>query len=221
MSRVYIPTSGAHEWQWLLARPGLQWKHGASAMALADAWEHADGLPASVAAALATVISSRNLELLLALPEHEVPLPGGRAASQTDLFVLARRSGEDLVAIAVEGKADEPFGDSTVAEWRGADGSGRETPLAYLLDVLELPDDDRLAPIRYQLLHRTASAVIEAARFGAEHAVMLVHSFSPTAARFDDFEAFAALYDADAEKGRTVPCAHAGRCLAASGLGQR
>ena len=34
----------------------------------------------------------------------------------------------------------------------------------------------RLAWIRYQLLHRTASAVIEARRFGAHNAVMLVHS---------------------------------------------
>ena len=204
MSRIYIPTSGAHEWQWLVAGPGLQWKHGASAMALADAWEHAAGWPTEVADALDTDDQLADLELLLALPEHKVPLPGGRAASQTDLFVLARRSGGDLVAIAVEGKAEEAFGDDTVAEWRAADGSGRERRLAYLLDVLGLPDDDRVAPIRYQLLHRTASSVIEAGRFQAKHAVMLVHSFSSTDARFGDFAAFAALYDADAVKGRTV-----------------
>jgi hypothetical protein len=31
-----------------------------------------------------------DLELLLAIPEFKVSLPGGRAASQNDFFVLAR-----------------------------------------------------------------------------------------------------------------------------------
>ena len=47
--------------------------------------------------------------------------------------------------------------------------------------------------IRYQLLHRTASALIEAERFGAEHAVMLVHSFSQTSEWFHDYAAFVTL----------------------------
>ncbi len=39
---------------------------------------------------------------------------------------------------------------------------------------------DELDPgVRYQLLHRTASVVIEAKRFHATTAVMIVHSFSP------------------------------------------
>jgi hypothetical protein len=33
--------------------------------------------------------------------------------------------------------------------------------------------------IRYQLLHRAASVVIEAERFNASYAVLPVHSFSP------------------------------------------
>ena len=41
--------------------------------------------------------------------------------------------------------------------------------------------------VRYQLLHRAASALIEAKRFGAPHAVMLVHSFSPSNLWLDDF----------------------------------
>jgi hypothetical protein len=55
-----------------------------------------------------------DLEFLVGLPEHSTPLPGGRTASQTDLFVLARRGTGSLVAIAVEGKALEPFGEHTV-----------------------------------------------------------------------------------------------------------
>jgi hypothetical protein len=107
--------------------------------------------------------------------------------------VLARSHEGDLVAIAVEGKAAESFGDSTVSEWRATDTPGRRERLAYLLEVLGLADADRLAGIRYQLLHRTASAVIEARRFGARHAVMLVHSFSREDAWLEEFLEFASL----------------------------
>ena len=206
MSHIYLPTGGSHDWQWLLASPGRHWKHGASAMALADAWEHADPWPAPVAAALNHDPELRDLDLLLALPEHEVPLPGGVRASQTDLFVLARAT-SGLVTIAVEGKAAEPFGHQTVSEWRAEDTAGRKKRLAFLLDVLQLEDDERLATIRYQLLHRTASAVIESRRYGARHAVMLVHSFSPTDAWLDDFKAFARLYAIDADAGVVVHAA--------------
>jgi HD domain len=201
MSSIYLPTTGSSDWQWLLARPDIHWKYGASAMALADAWEQAGGWPEPVAAALATDPDLSDLELLFAVPEHEVPLPGGSTASQTDLFVLARCPDGDLVTIAVEGKVEERFGDQTVSEWRASESKGRKARLEYLLDVLGLPDDDRLGSIRYQLLHRTASAVIEARRFGARHAVMLVQSFSPTHAWFQDFAAFAALYETNVAEG--------------------
>src|SRR4051794_21996589 len=104
---IYLPSNGVDGWRWLLASPGLHWKHGASAMALADAWESASGWPPRVQACLATDPDLTDLELLVGLPEHQVPLPGGSRASQTDLFVLARRPGSGLVTIAVEGKAAE------------------------------------------------------------------------------------------------------------------
>ena len=49
--------------------------------------------------------------------------------------------------------------------------------------------------IRYQLMHRTASAVIEAQRFRARFAVMIVHSFSPHHSWLDDYQEFLALFD--------------------------
>ena len=54
------------------------------------------------------------------------------------------------------------------------------------LDLAYPPPDD----IRYQLLHRTASAIIEAKRFHAKHAIMLVHSFSQTDEWFSDYRRF-------------------------------
>jgi hypothetical protein len=53
-------------------------------------------------------------------------------------------------------------------------------------------------------LHRTASAVIEAKRFKNEETAMILHSFSPTRMRFDDFTAFTRLFDLDAAPGGGV-----------------
>jgi Domain of unknown function (DUF6946) len=45
-------------------------------------------------------------------------------------------------------------------------------------------------PLRYQLLHRSASAVYEAKRYRTNIAAMLVHSFSDDPSGFKDFSAF-------------------------------
>jgi hypothetical protein len=151
-------------------------------------------------------------ELVLAIPEHRVALPGGSRASQTDLFALAR-SGSDLISIAVEGKVAEAF-DTTVGEWldrRAAEQAKRGRPrqpsaqarkrLTFLCELLQLEEGDIL-DLRYQLLHRTAAAILEAQRFAAHHALMLVHSFSAEDAWLDDYQAFAqrmGARDADAD----------------------
>ena len=44
--------------------------------------------------------------------------------------------------------------------------------------------------VRYQLIHRTASAILAARLFHARTAVMLVQSFSPVGRWREDFEAF-------------------------------
>jgi hypothetical protein len=197
MTSIYVPSGGPQDWQWLLAKPGLHWKHGYSAMALADAWEAADPWPPAVRAVLDRS-DFAGLDLLIGLPEHEVSLAGGATASQTDLFILARHSNRGLVSIAVEGKAAEPFGE-TVGEWRRSDSPGKRERLSQLLGLLGLVEDDALNELRYQLLHRTASALLEAERFGAREALMLVHSFSPENASFDDFRAFCQVLGAPAE----------------------
>ncbi len=187
MSKIYLPTSSAEQWAEFLAEPVKQWRQGYSARTLAYAWQEAHGFPAEVGSVLASVFPSA--ELLLALPEHKVPLPGGARSSQNDIWVLAR-SEHQLISMAVEGKVSEPFG-PTVQEWQTESSPGKVKRLAFLLSLLGLssiPDTTR-----YQLLHRTASAIIEAQRFNAAHAVMLVHSFSPTSEWFQDYAAFVAL----------------------------
>ena len=73
--------------------------------------------------------------------------------------------------------------------------------LTFMCELLQLEEGDIL-DLRYQLLHRTATAILEAQRFAAHHALMLVHSFSAEDAWLDDYQAFAqrmGARDADAD----------------------
>lgn len=113
--------------------------------------------------------------------------------------------------IAVERKAREPFGE-LVRDWNT--GEGKAERLADLCARLGL-DPAEVGGLRYQLLHRTVSALLEAARCGASEALMLVHSFDATDASFGDYRAFAtALGLSGAEPNAiTSPVALAGRTL--------
>ena len=198
MSRIYIPTTSAEQWAQFLAEPVKHWRQGYSARTLAYSWQEAVGFPNEVGPVLASQFPS--IELLLALPEHKVPLPGGFRPSQNDIWVLAR-SESNLISIAVEGKVSEPFG-PTIQEWQAEYSPGKAERLMYLLSLLNLssvPDTTR-----YQLLHRTASAIIEAQRFNGAHAVMLVHSFSQSSEWFQDYAAFVSLMGGSATENSVV-----------------
>jgi len=199
MGHFLIPTKGPSCWKQFLADE-KHWKEGYSAMALAQCWEDANGFPPEIKQLFADHPRFQQLELLLAIPEHQVELPGGRRPSQNDLFVLGKSNGE-LVAITIEGKVDESF-DKTVREWLKSDSKGKQQRLRFLreqLGLAEIPDT-----VRYQLLHRTVSAIIEAKRFNAKTAVMIVHSFNQEHLWFDDYKKLVALFGAKAEHGKLV-----------------
>ena len=195
MNKIYIPSDSPDMWRNLLAQPKKQWKKGYSARALAYCWQKADGFPKSV---VTTFQKSKinlfgNVELLFAFPEYKVPLPGGKRESQNDIYVIAK-SNNDLISIMIEGKVNEPF-DKPVSSWISNSGgnSGKQERLDFLLNKLNL-NQTQVQQIRYQLLHRTVSAIIEAQRIRAKNALMLVHSFSTKNEWFDDFSKFVKLF---------------------------
>ncbi len=188
MNRVHVPNSGPKAWRQFLAKPELQWAMGYSARTMASSWEAADGLPSEIAAVLQPLMGEA--ELLLALPEHKTALPGGRRESQSDVFALLRTK-LGLVALTVEGKVEEPFG-PTVAEWLEGASPGKIQRLQAITELLGIAGEIDGA-VRYQLLHRTAAAVIEAERFSASAAAMVVHSFSPDRRWLADYQRFARL----------------------------
>jgi hypothetical protein len=181
----YIRTKGFETWQTLLADPVKHWRTGYSARTLAAAWEAANGLPPEIRAHFGP-----DAKMLIGIPEHKVELPGGGRPSQTDLFALIRTN-DSTIAAAIEGKVDEPFG-PTIGEWLIEASPGKQQRLDALCTLLglrqPLPKE-----LRYQLLHRAASAVLEAQRFKTDEGAMIVHSFSPTSLWFDDFSFFVSL----------------------------
>ncbi len=199
MSRVLAFSSGPDDWKALLADPEKHWRKGYSARTLAYCWEAADGFPPEVASVFVASDDPllTNLTPVLAVPEFKVPLPGGTRPSQNDVFVLARSSAGP-VSIMVEGKVSESFG-PTLDQWCGEPSRGKRQRLRYLLKILGLA---HMPPgtIRYQLLHRAASAVITGEQYRAAAAVMLVHSFSADAVGWTDYIAFAEIFDAQPEQ---------------------
>lgn len=197
MARILTFTTGAEDWQALLADPVKQWKTGYSARTLAHCWEAAEGFPPEIAVAFGQTHDPllTNVTPLLAVPEFKVPLPGGTRASQNDIFVLARSS-LGPISIMVEGKVNESFG-PTMAEWESEASPGKHKRLSFVLRTLGL-DSAPADTIRYQLLHRAASAIITGEQFRAVAAVLLVHSFSQELVGWSDYQAFTRLFGVEA-----------------------
>ena len=183
MTRILIPTRTPEDWRALLGDPVKHWRDGYSAKETAYNWESADGLPAEIAS-----LFDEHAELLLAIPEHKVRMPARGADSQCDVLALVKSDGQ-LVVIAVEAKVSESF-DLTVGQWLAKGGQNRRDRVAGLCELLEI--DGAPDHLRYQLLHRTAAAVVEARRFSAARAIMIVQSFSPENRWHEDFAAFCA-----------------------------
>lgn len=182
------PSKTAEDWKWALQDPEKQWRPGYSAWALAHCWQACHGFPPEIQHQLDPHFS--NISLVEGWVEYQVAMPGRGKASHNDLFVKAT-SAEGNLCIAIEGKVNETLG-GTVGEWRNG-SPNRETRLAGILNVIGLPPTIPNT-IRYQLLHRMASPVLAARDVATQHAVMIIHSFSPLDENFADFAAFLELY---------------------------
>lgn len=186
------------------------WVVRRSAFELAHSWQGAQGFPEAVR----SVFRKSEIQILkqitpeLGLVEFPVFLDTRKAPSMTDTMVYCRSANDEDVVIAVEGKATESFGPQ-IAPWLRGDEQNvslsipvrptRVKRLAFLSEVLrlEVPHDSTL---RYQLLHRTVSAVLEASKTSAAAAVMLVHSFAESQDNWDDFATYLRALEIEARK---------------------
>jgi hypothetical protein len=172
-----------------LGKGDKHWRQGRSAYELAHCWFAAQAIPETVRAVLATDATLGYATLVKGIFETQTDLDDlGRGPSQTDLLALLETPGGNVV-LGVEGKVDEPFGEF-VSAWLDYSPS-KLRRLASVLERLAL-GSRAVSGLRYQLLHRTAAVLIEAERYSASDAVMLVQSFSPSHIRagFEDFQKF-------------------------------
>lgn len=189
MKRIFIPTQSAAHWQRLLAEPELHWKPGRSAMTAAACWEAAGNkLPPEISTLLESSKQPAlvGLKLVAAFPEWEVSLPVGSRSSFAGILTVTRNE-LGLCVIAVEAKAEEDFG-PTLGEKLTQPSAGQSLRMDYLHRLLGVPQFE--PGIRYQLLHRTASAVLAAGEFHAPNAVMMIQSWTATPEQHIDFESF-------------------------------
>jgi hypothetical protein len=187
--RVHLPLKSPEDVIPHLGAPH-HWKDGRSAKLLIDQWWTANDLPASVRSLLDQAEPWAGAEMLDAFAERCTSLEDGRPSpSQSDMLaLLGLRSG--LGVLSIEAKVDEGF-DKTVSEWLGDGSKGKRVRLAKLLDLFGMTGSN-VDSLRYQLFHRTAAAVLEARRYRAGEAAMIVQSWSIDRHGFGDFAAFSA-----------------------------
>jgi hypothetical protein len=179
------PLGNPHDARAYLADPIKHWRPERSAYELAHAWLAGDAPPSPVDALLRAALGP--YDIVEGFFEKETDLGTKGRPSQSDLLLVLRSDAGYAIA-AVEAKAGEPFGEK-VNDWH--DGSpGKSDRLENLCSRLGIAVD-AVGQLRYQLFHRSAAALIEAERYGAPLALVLIEAFPGAEDSFDDFAAFA------------------------------
>lgn len=192
--KILVPTKDAESWRDLLADKDKHWKKGFSAMETANSWENAANIPLEIHNVISENSEFNDLELLLVIPEYKVDLPGGTRPSQNDVLAIFTTN-KDLTVMTVEGKAKEDF-DETILKWKEkTSDNGVEKRLGFIIEKIGIQGKN-IDILRYQLLHRLASAVIVAEKFHAKNAIMIVQSFNDNnnENHFNDYVNFVELY---------------------------
>jgi hypothetical protein len=144
-----------------------------------------------------------DLQLLKGVPELVTDLDKLGEGRNHDLWLLGRTD-QEQVTICIEAKADEPFGDQTVAKYYSSASRRREAGestsvperINNLLSLVSGPSA-KWNNVRYQLLTAICGTAIQAQRDGSSLAVLAVHEFRTTETKPDkldtnrkDFEFF-------------------------------
>ena len=187
------------------AQGAKQWKDTYSAKELARAWLRPSP-PRELLDLLATHPDLAGMDVEHAWPEMAIPLeqPAFRGNMRNADLIAEGTCASGRVVIAVEAKSNEPLGPLIgpyVEEKQKVKGSRLPDRVDNLTRALFgrpvlTPDglDPTLAKLRYQLLHATAAAVLQAQQRKADIAVCVTHTFASarTDAVPDDMAANAA-----------------------------
>ena len=159
------------------------WVDGRSAKELAKAWcGRASGpaVPVELQELLSTHPDTAGAVIIEAIPEHKVRFDNIRGEPRnTDLVCIAERANQ-RIAISIEAKADEPFGEWVANVLRTPPPSRRPERLERLCQALlgsQPGDVPGIGELRYQLFHGVAGALAYAGQVNASHALFVVQEF--------------------------------------------
>lgn len=206
MNRLYVPTRGIASWREPLAGPDRPWKRGCSSFEAAVSWETASrsmsGLPGPINALLHEH-NYYNPVLTSAIAGHRLDLPGG-GPSRCDVWAMVNTSAGS-VSLTVEVKAKETFSDDALVKWLISGGKtnimdNRKNRWDFILS--HFPRTSSYLQVRYQLLHRCVTSIIEARRLGVPHTAFIVQSFNAPDPVFEDYADFCKALNISAARGR-------------------
>jgi hypothetical protein len=159
------------------------WVDDKSAKELAKAWcggSSGPAVPVQLQELLSTHSDIDGAVIFEATPERKVrfdDIPG--EPRNADLVCLAERAGK-LIAISIEAKADETFGDLVAKVLKTPKPSRRPERVEKLCLALFGRQPDELpgfGQLRYQLLHGVGAAIAYAGEVKASCALFVVHEF--------------------------------------------
>jgi uncharacterized protein DUF6946 len=158
------------------------WKDGRSAKELARSWfRKGRAAPPEELCLLLEGAVGTEIVFDEARPESIIELDDFRGEHRNCDLVVVCRAGTRRIAINIEAKADEPFGDSTVGAYYDQklhSPSNVPKRIENLSAALFGKKPDALIrSLRYQLVHSAAATLIEALASKAQLAIFLVQEF--------------------------------------------
>jgi hypothetical protein len=166
------------------------WVEGRSAYELAYAWcgLSEPAMPDALQLLLDSREITRGFVPELALPEHRIPFDSFGGEPRNADLALTGSAAIGRVAITIEAKADEPFGETVAATLAAAierriekpesNGVKRVDALARALFRPKEKGQPRVGDLRYQLLTAAAGTLAFADAQAVSIAVLIVHEFA-------------------------------------------
>jgi len=158
------------------------WKDGRSAKELARSWFRREfASPPEELRSLLESAFGKEIAFDEAKPECIIELDDFKGEHRNCDLVVLCTAGAQRIAISIEAKADEPFGDSTAGAYYDQKlNSSSNVPkrIEHLSAALFGRKPDALIrSLRYQLVHSAAATLIEAAAHEADVGLFLVQEF--------------------------------------------
>jgi Domain of unknown function (DUF6946) len=156
-----------------------QWVDGHSAKELAKAF--CEGGRVSVPTEVQRLLDSSpilgHLEIVEAWPEHKIPLDSFRGETRNADLAAVAVGRDGVVAVTLEAKADEPFGELIQVVLAKAPKRSRIPERVENLTQALFGAKVDLSTIRYQLVHGVAGSLVFAAEKRATAALFVVFEF--------------------------------------------